>query len=427
MVATSLAAGGTSALAVQVDPDLSAHVEGTSYICQNAARAGEVDLFVVAVTAAAVDGDCRAAMSGELSFTITTTDSDTYNGSTTDEGFVQFDITAPATFALTEDASGVSAGDISVEDNDNVDFLFIQYVESVTLPPGLSGTSAIQIYHLKCLDNARAGETDLFAGEIVQVADVETGCSYGEGTVFLVTLQNVNPTAGDAAGALDWTTFENGLTDYNSVPAGNYIVTEQGNGATSQIFNAPGGSYAFVSVIDYYGVEDGEASVTIHKAKCSTAGADIFGACHDNVVKDIDFSINDEDVTTNADGVASAVVDDGEATIAESEDDFDDELGAYVFCSEQGNGDVLIDGLSETGVVSFEVADGDEVICDWYNLTDEAIAPVDDDGDKDDDVTTLPETGVGATSPHSSELVLFLGLANLFVVAGAFGVRRQRG
>lgn len=180
------------------------------------------------------------------------------------------------------------------------------------------------------------------------------------------------------------------------------------------------------------GGDDDEATVTIHKAECPTEfEGDIFEECHGNTLSDVWFSVNGIEVVTNEGGVTSATLNPGSVSIVEDEAVVADYLGAYVYCSEQYSGEVLYDGSADTGSVTFDVANGDDVICDWYNLTDR---DVDNGGDDDDDdgssgggshdggTTTLPATGVGSTDTPTPliELLVLAAIASL-LVAGMLG------
>lgn len=128
-------------------------------------------------------------------------------------------------------------------------------------------------------------------------------------------------------------------------------------------------------------------TVRIHKATCpDTTGVDIFEQCHDNALPDINFVITSDfevveagveiaTVTTGDNGRASRQVPAGAITITEDEADFAEFVGARVFCSVQGTNEVLFDDRAEDdGSVTFDAEAGQEVICDWYDLTGDAVA-----------------------------------------------------
>jgi LPXTG-motif cell wall-anchored protein len=172
------------------------------------------------------------------------------------------------------------------------------------------------------------------------------------------------------------------------------------------------------------------ATITIHKAECPTGVGDaIFEECHGNGLGDVDFLITDDDgdqvITTDDDGVASAEEVPGQIEIAEDPDVLDDYLGAYVYCSEQNSGDVLFDSdLDGDNALFGDIEAGDDVICDWYDITE-----AEDTGDDDDDGgTTLPSTGIGFTGgSDDASLLLALGLTALALGGGALGLRRRMG
>jgi hypothetical protein len=101
-------------------------------------------------------------------------------------------------------------------------------------------------------------------------------------------------------------------------------------------------------------------------------------------------------------------------------------LGSYVYCSEQNSGEVLHNGGAGSASVGFTVGEGDEVVCDWYNIT----AAEDDDTDDDDDGgsgsggdTSLPDTGVGSMVGGSSP---WLGVAALGAAAALLAGKKLR-
>jgi predicted outer membrane repeat protein len=161
--------------------------------------------------------------------------------------------------------------------------------------------------------------------------------------------------------------------------------------------------------------------ITIHAMECYTGvGAAIFEECHSEV-----------DSGTGVFEDAS-----GTATLVIPEDILADYLGAYIYCRDLTDDEVLFDGnYADTGggaVIAVE--DGDEIACDIYLITP---APKDDGGyDSGYDtgstdsggtttVSTLPSTGSGAGADASSQaMLLIIGL--LAVVATTFGLGIRR-
>jgi predicted outer membrane repeat protein len=160
--------------------------------------------------------------------------------------------------------------------------------------------------------------------------------------------------------------------------------------------------------------------ITIHAMECYTGvGSAIFEECHNEIES------------------GSYVTDDsgGTATLVVPEDVLALYLGAYIYCRDLTDDEVLFDGnYADTGGgAAFAVEDGDEIVCDVYLITP---APKDDggyDGGYDHGssyggtttVTTLPATGAGPGGDGSSQgMLLFVGL--LAVVATAFGVTIRR-
>jgi hypothetical protein len=229
-----------------------------------------------------------------------------------------------------------------------------------------------------------------------------------------------------------------GTFDFGPVEAGTYTVTVQAEGTPGGCNTQGLEEWAGTVRVTTSTAEAGSATITIHKATCPTGTDDIFGECHDDGLGGVSFAIDGFEVgsgtiTTDADGVASATVLEaaatGDITLTEDPDVFADYLGAYVYCSEQGSGEVLYDGSADTGSVTFTASQGDDIVCDWYNITE-----ADDDDDDDADPTptatsgggtTLPDTGTGpdASGTPGAELAL-IGLlgAGLCLI----GMRRLR-
>lgn len=149
-------------------------------------------------------------------------------------------------------------------------------------------------------------------------------------------------------------------------------------------------------------VPGGHATVTIHKATCPTGvGPDIFNQCHGNVLGGVSFSIDGFEIgsgviTTDANGVASQTILEaaatGDVTVTEDAGTFAGYVGAYVYCAEQNSGTVLYDGSADAGAVSFTASQGDDIVCDWYNLTSGGSTTPATGG-----ATTLPATGAASS------------------------------
>ncbi len=184
-----------------------------------------------------------------------------------------------------------------------------------------------------------------------------------------------------------------------------------------------------------------ETSVTIHKSTCpENTGADIFERCHDNALKGIGFDIAGTDVTTGSNGHATANVAAGSITITEDAGDTAGFKGAYVFCSEQVSGKVLTDGRVNGGSVTINTNEGDEIICDWYNLTAAVVITptvgpsptatatsvpvVHPTATSTPSTTTLPNTGAGNANSSSGTIMWIAGIV-LALIAGAVTIRRR--
>ena len=151
-----------------------------------------------------------------------------------------------------------------------------------------------------------------------------------------------------------------------------------------------------------------DVSITIHAMECYTGvGPSIFDECHTEVDS----------------GTAVFQDDDGTATLVIPDDVLADYLGAYIYCRDLTDDEVLFDGnYADTGggaVIAVE--EGDEIVCDIYLITPAPEKPAPSDGTTT--VTTLPSTGSGADS-SSQGLLLILG--TLAVAATTFGLRLRR-
>ncbi|HEY7035073.1 MAG TPA: hypothetical protein VH482_27280 [Thermomicrobiales bacterium] len=174
-----------------------------------------------------------------------------------------------------------------------------------------------------------------------------------------------------------------------------------------------------------------EATLEIHKAECfHGVGSDIFENCHDNTLEGISFTVNGAEGTTDESGRISFHGPATTVTITEDPDVFAQYLGAYVYCRDLTDDVVLFDGsaVDTGGAVTIDIEDGDQVVCDWYDIVEGA----DTTGDTGEDVggtTTLPQTGQGsgAAEPQGNTPLL-VGLLGVVATIGAvaFGLRRDR-
>jgi hypothetical protein len=186
-------------------------------------------------------------------------------------------------------------------------------------------------------------------------------------------------------------------------------------------------------------------TLTIHNRICPVeySGDDLYGDCHDNPqTSHLEFTvIRDGDI-----GVAHGSTDDaGDVTFENIPPGYYTLYGgvssefasAVVYCS--------IEGIDGTGRFATEVEGGFQLatnpnalgwhyVCDWYNIPfdlsgDEDVTPTPtpNTGDTNDDeevVTDLPNTGTGAASDSSTNIVLY-GLGVLALGMSAVAVRRR--
>lgn len=173
-----------------------------------------------------------------------------------------------------------------------------------------------------------------------------------------------------------------------------------------------------------------EATLEIHKAECYTGvGPDIYEACHANAVAGVAFSVNGAVGVTDAEGYLSFHGPPTTVTVAEDPAVFSLYLGAYVYCRDFVDDEVLYDdSATDTGgVVTIAVSAGDRVVCDWYDIyAADGGDDASDDGDEVGGVTGLPNTGAGpATLAPGRGGPLALLVAGGVLAAIAVGRRRR--
>lgn len=181
---------------------------------------------------------------------------------------------------------------------------------------------------------------------------------------------------------------------------------------------------AVIVGLSFAGVQQASAdhfTATIHAMECySGVGPDIFEECHTDV-----------DVATSV-----VEIDGTSAILVIPEDVLALYLGAYIYCRDLVDDEVLFDGnYADTGGGAIiAVEDGDDIVCDIYLITP---APKDDGGYDGGGstsgggvttVTTLPSTGSGSGSssiagPGSAPFML---LASLLALTSAVVIARLR-
>lgn len=148
-------------------------------------------------------------------------------------------------------------------------------------------------------------------------------------------------------------------------------------------------------------------SITIHSMECfSGVGSAIFEECHD----DFDSSTATFD---NGDGTVTLVIED--SALAGF-------LGAYVYCRDLTDDEVLFDGSYADGVV-FPVEADDEIVCDVYFIKQASSGGSSSGGSEVTNTTTLPSTGTGITPDNQTAMLL---ASLLLVILAAFGVQLRR-
>ena len=147
--------------------------------------------------------------------------------------------------------------------------------------------------------------------------------------------------------------------------------------------------------------QDPGFTVTIHAMECySGVGAAIFEECHTDVETGTSFFENG----------------DGTVTLTIPAADLAGYLGAYVYCRDLVDDEVLYDGSHADGV-AFAVEDGDEIVCDLYFITPAPDGGSTTGGATTGGVSTLPATGAGP-APVSQVLALLMTL----IAAGLAGL-----
>ena len=145
------------------------------------------------------------------------------------------------------------------------------------------------------------------------------------------------------------------------------------------------------------------SSITIHNRICPTEydGSDFFGDCHDNPqTSNLEFTIDgpvtDTRATDNEGNVVFPELPGGTYQISGGvPGEFAD---TFVYCSDAADPGTVF--VSTTAlIVSLDLPDVTDVICDWYNIPVDLSGNGDDGTDDGDDTgtpPTLPTTGVGS-------------------------------
>lgn len=158
-------------------------------------------------------------------------------------------------------------------------------------------------------------------------------------------------------------------------------------------------------------------TATTHAMECyEGVGAAIFEECH------TDIATSTEIVEIDGDTVQMTI----------PAEELAGYLGAYVYCRDLVDDEVLYDGSYADGVV-FPVEDGDEIVCDVYFITAAPSGGTDNGGTDNGGtttggttggVTTLPATGAGPAL-FSQQLYLLMGLFAAGLAALGLHARRS--
>jgi hypothetical protein len=164
---------------------------------------------------------------------------------------------------------------------------------------------------------------------------------------------------------------------------------------------------------------EGTQSITIHNRICPTGytGSALFADCHGNPQTDhLDFTI-----AGSGELQTQATDDNGNVTFQTNPGSYNISGGVpgefastVVYCSV--NGDQVPATQTDTGY-SVTVPDGEDVICDWYNIPEDLSG-------NNGGTTTLPNTGVGAVAASDSNLPLY-GFAFAALGLCTFSLRRR--
>ena len=163
-------------------------VQVNAYLCQDAARAGEV-AFVVGygnIFEAADDPSCRLAGEGEQTFRLVPVgDQEPREAATDAMGSVRFEAVAVGTYAVTELASGATTQRFEFsplfppsDSTDVVSVTAITYVaEEPTPPAGGTGSGSVEVLLYLCNGTEeQAGTYDVFVGAAVFAAEDQPSC-----------------------------------------------------------------------------------------------------------------------------------------------------------------------------------------------------------------------------------------------------------
>jgi hypothetical protein len=171
----------------------------------------------------------------------------------------------------------------------------------------------------------------------------------------------------------------------------------------------------------------GTQTITIHNRICPTGytGSALFADCHGNPQTDhLDFTISG-----SGELQTQATDDNGNVTFNSNPGSHDISGGVpgefastVVYCSV--NRDQIPSTQTDTGY-SVTVPDGEDVICDWYNIPEDLSGLTPTPAPTSTPTTTLPNTGAGETTSESSGNYALLGFAIVALGATAFALRRR--
>ena len=368
--------------------------------CADPARAGDVDFLLVGgfglfdviptadedergPSAAGIDGRpvCRLAGFDEVAFALTRQSDGVVRTQRTGclgGSFAVFQGIDPGDYTLTEEETGATSDPFEVGDIDAV--TVVNWVETVDPTPGTGSgeDGGVSIHSLVCIDPARAGETDVLIG-----ADPDaTGPVRGR-RVARVRRGGRRHLRDRPGRGRSGHRPGHGIVRMHGagLPPGSYVLTIRATGETVGPFEVAANAPAHVTVVRWATEIEPRALVVIRKTTCPEDTENRPIVCGRNVLPDVGFTAAGDSATTDDRGIAFLGVPAGEVTIQEDPAVLAGYDGAAVHCEAIRFDEppigvrVLFDGRADGGAVQITVDEGDEVQCEWYNLTGAGVSP----------------------------------------------------
>jgi hypothetical protein len=178
---------------------------------------------------------------------------------------------------------------------------------------------------------------------------------------------------------------------------------------------------------------ESSADFELHKLVCPADTMQIFDTCHEDRLGGVTFAVGDGLPVTDENGVFTGTIEfngtSTTVTIIEDPAVAANYVGAYLYCRDLNTNTVLIDGRLETNAADIVVSDGQNIVCDWYDLTPAAAEPT---GSPTAVATTAPVAGLPSTGSGSGRdadqrpLWVLLVVLLAAVGVGITGLRTRR-